>query len=225
MPRMARVVVPGLPHHITQRGNYQQNIFSDDRDRKVYLKWLNKYSKQYKLKLLVYCLMTNHVHFISIPEEADSLARTFNTVHMRYAQYFNKKINAKGHLWHGRFFSCVLDESHLLAAGRYIERNPVRARMVSKPCLWDWSSAQFNSGLLESSDLIIEPITRYIDMEEERWNEYINQEDDTNFIKEIKQHTASGRPFGSSDFISKLENMMGMKLRTRSRGRPKKGKV
>ena len=91
MPRVARIVVPGHPHHITQKGNYQQNVFFDDSDRRVYLKWLEKYSKQYKLKFLIYCLMTNHVHFIAVPEELDSLARTFNTVHMMYAQYLNKR--------------------------------------------------------------------------------------------------------------------------------------
>jgi putative transposase len=127
MPRIARVVAVGLPHHITQRGNYRQDVFFDTDDRRQYLLWIGEYSAKYGLSVLAYCLMQNHVHFIAIPREANSLAKTFNAAHMRYSQYFNKKLKQRGHLWQGRFYSCVLDESHLMLASRYIERNPVRA--------------------------------------------------------------------------------------------------
>ncbi len=91
MPRIGRVVAVGLPHHITQRGNYRQDIFSDDSDREKYLEWFREYSNKYELSELGYCLMTNHVHFIVIPNKEDSLAKTFNTTNMRYSQYFNRK--------------------------------------------------------------------------------------------------------------------------------------
>ena len=132
MPRSARTVAVNYPHHITQRGNFRQNVFEDDIDKKNYLAWIEEYSRRYGLTLLSYCLMQNHVHFIAIPHKEDSLARTFNTAHMRYSQYYNKKINTAGHLWQGRFFSCVMDDKHLLAATRYIERNPVRAHLENR---------------------------------------------------------------------------------------------
>lgn len=127
MPRLARVVGIGLPHHITQRGNYRQSVFNSDDDRSRYLRWVAEYSGKHGLAVLAYCLMGNHVHFIAVPALEDSLARVFNSAHMRYSQYFNWKHKVSGHLWQARFFSCVLDSGRLLAAARYVERNPVRA--------------------------------------------------------------------------------------------------
>ena len=103
MPRQARIVIPEVAHHVTQRGNYRQRIFQREGDYKQYGEWVSDYSQKSGLKILAYCLMSNHVHFICIPEKEDSLARTFNTVNMRYAR--NKKRKLKGHLWQGRFYS------------------------------------------------------------------------------------------------------------------------
>ena len=98
----------------------------------MYLQLLRKYSEKYALKIGAYCLMNNHVHYVAVPMNDDSLAKTFNTLHMMYARYFNQKIGANGHLWQGRFFSCVLDEPHVYAAVRYVESNPVRVKMIDK---------------------------------------------------------------------------------------------
>ena len=141
MTRIARIIAVDYPHHITQRGNNHRIVFNDDEDRKKYLSLVREYAQKYKISILCYCLMSNHVHFISIPHKEDSLAKTFNFAHMRYSQYFNKKTSSCGHLWQSRFYSCVLDEPHLIMAARYIERNPVRAKMVKKAWEWKWSSA------------------------------------------------------------------------------------
>ena len=103
----------------------------------------DEYSKKYNLSLFAYCLMDNYVHFIAIPRKEESLAKVFSITHMRYSQYFNnnKKKNTSGHLWQGRFYSCVLDKPHLLVALRYMEKNPVRAGIVEKAWQWKWSSA------------------------------------------------------------------------------------
>jgi len=122
------------PHHITQRGNYRQKIFADDTDRRKYLSLLKEESKRYHLIILAYYLMSNHVHFMAIPQREDSMGEVFKYTNMRYSQYYNKKINARGHLFQGRFFSCVLDERHMITCARYIERNPVR-EMVKEPRL------------------------------------------------------------------------------------------
>jgi len=161
MPRIARIVATGYPHHITQRGNYRQTVFVKDSEYSDYLKWLDEYTKKYKLAILAYCLMPNHVHFAAIPEEKDSLAKTFNACHMRYSQYFNKKNRLTGHLWQGRFYSCILDERHLYAICRYIENNPVRAKLVKKPENWQWSSAKTHLNK-ETSILSLANITEYI---------------------------------------------------------------
>ncbi len=153
MPRMSRVVAVGLPHHITQRGNYRQDVFLDESDRNQYLEWVRDYSIKYGLSILTYCLMRNHVHFIAIPSKEDSLAKTFNAAHMRYSQYFNKKLRQKGHIWQGRFYSCILDEAHLILAARYIERNPVRAGIVEKP--WqNWNSGKTVAELGTATSLL-----------------------------------------------------------------------
>jgi len=146
MPRRARVVFEGVVHHITQRGNYRQNVFEDDSDKRKYVEFIREYSEKYGMKIYAYCLMSNHVHFIAAPVKEDSLAMTFKYSNMRYSSYFNKKNRRSGHLWQGRFYSCPLQFEHALEALRYVERNPVRAKMVELPWEYEWSSAREHVG-------------------------------------------------------------------------------
>ncbi len=146
MPRRARVVFEGVVHHITQRGNYRQNVFEDDSDKRKYVEFIREYSEKYGMKIYAYCLMSNHVHFIAAPVKEDSLAMTFKYANMRYSSYFNRKNRRSGHLWQGRFYSCPLQFEHALEALRYVERNPVRARMVELPWEYEWSSAREHVG-------------------------------------------------------------------------------
>ena len=120
MSRIARIVAPGYPYHVTERGNYQQPVFDEEDDFRQYLLWLKEYASKYSLNIWAYCLMTNRVHFVCVPINEDSLARTFNTLHMRYSQYFNYKKRLKGPLWQGRFYSCILDKKHVYTAVRYV---------------------------------------------------------------------------------------------------------
>jgi putative transposase len=142
MPRISRAVAVGLPHHITQRGNYRRGVFEKEDDYLRYIEWLMTYTRKYSLKIWAYCLMGNHVHYIAVPMEPDSLTKTFNTLHMRYSQYINRRHKATGHLWQGRFFSCVLDEKHLYSGMRYVENNPGRAKVTKKAEEYRWSSAR-----------------------------------------------------------------------------------
>src|SRR4030042_765949 len=132
MPRLARMVIPGVPHHITQRGNNRQDVFFVDDDRRVYLSLLQEPSRRYGLQLLGYCLMSNHVHLIATPARDDSLAKAVGRGHWLYTQYVNRLHGRSGHLWQNRFYSCALDEEHLVAARAYAERNPVRAKLVKQ---------------------------------------------------------------------------------------------
>jgi len=156
MPRLSGIVIPGLPHHhLTQRGNRRMDVFSEDEDRQRYCDLLHQYAERHGVDIWAYCLMANHVHFVAVPKADTSLARWLRDTHTAYARHVNRRQQESGHLWQGRFFSCVLDEAHLWAAVRYVERNPVKARMVRKAEAYDWSSAQAHCGM--RSDPLLAP--------------------------------------------------------------------
>ncbi|NLO92260.1 MAG: transposase, partial [Elusimicrobia bacterium] len=212
-----RAVAIGLPHHITQRGNYRRLIFRNNKDRQQYLTFLREYSAKFGCSLLAYCLMSNHVHFIAVPERANALSLTFSRTHMRYSQYFNKKLKANGHLWQGRFYSCILDNKHLMTAAKYVERNPVRARMTNTPMDWEWSSNRNNtSGKTK--------LFQYINSTPEEWKAYTAQADSPEIADNIRLHTRTGKPLGNLPFIVRLENALRRKLQTMPKGRPKNRK-
>lgn len=218
MPRAARIVAVGYPHHITQRGNRNQNVFNKDLDYRRYLKWLERYRNEYGLSILAYCLMPNHVHFAAVPRKEVSLAKTFSVCHTLYSQYFNKKSNASGHLWQGRFYSCILDEKHLYAAIRYIENNPVRAKLVKSAEEWKWSSAKYHLNK-EMGILSLDEPGDFITIYD--WKAYLQNEDDK-IIQKIRVNTSTGKPLGDNFFISKLERLLGKRIKPLQRGRPKK---
>lgn len=223
MPRIARVVAVGLPHHITQRGNYRKPIFIDDSDRRKYLSFLQFESTRYGLAILAYCLMPNHIHVIGLPKTRESMAQVFKCVNMKYAQYFHQRTQrGAGHLWQGRFFSCVMDESYLIACARYIERNPVRAKMVQSPCDWPWSSAGIHSGLDRQDPLGVMKLFEFVGVSMGDWREFIESKEHPAQVKAIKEHTIKGRPLGNDHFIGNLEEKLGRVLKLKTRGRPKK---
>ena len=168
---------------------------------------------------VLYCLMTNHVHFVCVPDKEDSLARTFNTLHMRYSQYLNHKRKLKGHLWQGRFYSTILDESHLYSAVRYVENNPVRAGIVRKPHRYKWSSA--NSHINKEQNPILSQDC-YLEKEIEDWLEYLKEKDDEQIVENIRKCSMTGRPCGNDRFLKKLEKLFGRRLRALPWGRPRK---
>ena len=141
MPRRSRIVVPGCAHHVTQRGNHRADVFRDDADRFHYIRLLHEHATAHDVWLWTYTLMTNHIHLIVVPQSATALSEAFRNAHSIYGRWFNKKYGLSGHLWQGRFYSCVLSESHLWAAVRYVERNPVRAGIVDRAEDYRWSSA------------------------------------------------------------------------------------
>ncbi|MBI3012379.1 MAG: transposase [Elusimicrobia bacterium] len=208
MPRVARVVGVGHFHHITQRGNNRANIFFTASDRIYYLSLISKYCGKYNTSIAAYCLMDNHIHFIVVPGAENSLALTFNTVHMCYAQYIHKKMGSSGHLWQGRFFSCLLEGNHLLATARYVERNPVRANMVHHPWDWKWSSASCHIGK-SSPDIPLVNLFDFVDFTPERWKDYINKSENDTFILDIRRSTKIGLPLGTDNFILNLEKSLG----------------
>jgi putative transposase len=219
MPRIARIVVPEYPHHITHRGNYKQVIFEEESDYIFYSQLVEKYFQKNRLKILSYVLMPNHVHFILIPREKDSLARAFNVTQMVYAQYMNEKKSTTGHLWGNRYYSCVLDPAHLYRAIRYVERNPVRAGLVRKAWEWSWSSAKEHvtamKGLISLAD-----ISEFIKVDD--WKKYLSQ-DDEEYNEGLRKHTRTGKPIGEVHFLKQLEKILNISFSS-GPGRSKKSK-
>lgn len=217
MPRISRAIAVGFPHHITQRGNYRQDVFVDVEDYAQYLKLLTEQTQQHGLDIWAYCLMPNHVHIVGVPGADNSLANVFRNVNMQYSQYFNRKSNAVGHLWQGRYFSCPLDEPHVYAAVRYVETNPVRAGITAMAADYPWSSAKSHvtgivDPVLSGRCFLVETIRD--------WKEYLveatDQETQTNLIKSTK----TGRPCGAEGFVTHLEALLNRRFTTLPRGRP-----
>ena len=142
MARLARLVVPGLPHHITQRGNRGQRVFFDDGDYAAYIELLSEWCGEFGVEIWSYCLLRNHIHLIAVPSSDDGLRWAIGETHQRYTRRINSRKKWRGYLWQGRFASFVMDEPYLLAAARYNELNPVRARLVRVAGDWPWSSAK-----------------------------------------------------------------------------------
>ncbi|MBO1927231.1 transposase [Thiomicrorhabdus sp. 6S2-11] len=222
MPRLARVVIPDIPYHVTQRGNRREDVFFDDEDRQFYLELLNEYAQKHQVEIWAYCLMTNHIHLILRPTSKEGLQQVLKPLHMRYAQYINKKMGWKGHLWQGRYFSSALDEAYAYQAIRYVELNPVRAKMVKSAVDYEWSSARAHSGL-EESELLARLPTQYQPSQQPDWLSYLNENEDAELIAVIRRNIEKGLPCGNEDFISKLEKATDRALTFKPVGRPKKG--
>jgi putative transposase len=221
MARLPRVVVVDVPHHVTQRGNARQAIFSSDPERVTYLELLREYSQLYGLSLLGYCLMSNHVHLIAVPQTMEALSQSLKQAHGRYAAYWNAQQSSSGHLWQGRFYSCPLDESHLWGALRYVELNPVRAGMVATAELWQWSSAAAHCGGTSRGPML--------EMERWRkrwtpadWREFIDDAESSDDVSALRHSTHTGRPLGTEDFVKALEELTSRPLAPRRGGRAKK---
>jgi putative transposase len=220
MPRHPRIVIEGLPHHITQRGNNREDVFFSDGGREFYLELLKEESRRFGVSVLGYCLMSNHVHLILIPEREDSLALAVGRTHYRYAQAFNRRHGRSGHLWQNRFFSCPLDRPHAWAALRYVERNPVRAKLTRVPWTYPWSSAEAHvEGADRGGILSLEEWRRRSAGTD--WKEWLTERDETEWTARFRVNTRTGRPLVGESFLSKLEVKLERSLRPRPVGRPK----
>lgn len=220
MPRIARIVAPGYPHHVTQRGNNRTTIFFDDEDRETYLNLLHQYSKRHSLKIWAYCLMDNHVHLLAVPEKEDSLSRGVGLTNQVYTQYLNRIFNQGGRIWQNRFFSCIVeDDAYLWAVARYIDKNPLKARLSDRAEDYRWSSAKAHVNGTKD-DLLAEPSWLAVE-DREVYTEFILQKDEQ-AENMLRKATRTGRPFGSEAFIEKMELQLNQTLRPCKPGRPRK---
>lgn len=225
MVRHARVVLPGVAHHVTQRGNDGQDVFFEDSDRRVYLGYLRESAGREGVELSAYCLMSNHVHLILTPEREDSLARALGRTHLMYAQHVFKAQGRSGHLWQSRFYSCPLDEAHAHNAAAYVELNPIRAGMVTAPWEYGWSSAAAHCGVGADPSRMLDLGSWFEVMPVNTWKktlEAIAESDEG--IERLRAHTRTGRPLGDGGFVERIEAALGRVVRPKAAGRPKGSK-
>ena len=169
MARLAPVVADGVPYHLTQRGNRRQPVFFEPADYEAYLEPMREWCGRRSVEVRAYCLMPNHVHMIVVPETEDGLRRGVGEAHRRYSRRINFREGWRGHLWQGRFATHPMDERYLLAATRYIERNPVRAKLTR--CAWEyrWSSARAHVEERDEVLVLVRPLLDRV----ENWKEFL----------------------------------------------------
>jgi putative transposase len=199
MPRQARLVLPGVALHVVQRGHNRDVCFRHDTDRLVYLALLHQMSKEKDCALHAYVLMTNHVHLLLTPRDPDSCARLMRNLGQQYVQYVNRRYERSGTLWEGRYRSCLVDSSeYVIACHRYIERNPVRAAMVTAAGDYRWSSYRGNAGTLENK--LLTPHCEYLALSRDErarhaaYRQLFEQPDDPQFLESIREATNTGFP-------------------------------
>ena len=215
MPRRARCLVDGVPHHVTQRGVDRCPVFESDFDRHTYLRLLRDQLAETPVRLLGWCLMTNHVHLVLLPEHSDGLGVVLRRVHGRYAQYFNVRSGRTGHLWQNRYFACPLGPAQVRRALVYVDCNPIRAGMVEAATDYPWSSAAAHAGGADPTGILDGDWQRLAGISG-NWGDLLR---DAGRDRELEACTYSGRPFGDVEFVTRIGEQFG---RQWTRGRPKK---
>jgi putative transposase len=214
MARLARVVAPGIPHHVTQRGNRRQQVFFNDDDYAAYRALLAEGCRAAGVAVWAYCLMPNHVHLILTPSDADGLRAALGEAHRRYTRHVNLREGWRGYLWQGRFASCPMDEAHLLACARYVEFNPVRARLARRPRDWRWSSARAHLAGKDDGLVRVRPLLALAP----DWPDFLAEGLDEADHEAIRAGERTGRPLGSARFVARLEKRLDRPLARRKPG-------
>ncbi len=222
MPRSARIVIPQVPHHVTQRGNNWQDIFVADEDRRAYLETLRDRCAAAGVDVLAYCLMNNHVHLVLVPEDEEGLAAAVGRTHFAHTQLINRLQGRSGHLWQGRFYSCPLDETHLWRAVAYVERNPVRARLVRRAWRWPWSSAAVHVGMATDTMEVLDLAWWEAEWTAARWRAQLVEPADEAWRGRFWRAVRTGRPLAEDRWVAKLEAKLGRRLRANPVGRPRR---
>jgi putative transposase len=212
--RLARVVIPGLAHHVTQRGNGRRRVFFSDQDYALYLRLLASACVAERVSCLAFCLMPNHVHLLLVPDRDDGLRRSLAVVHRAYAGCLNARRRVTGHFWQGRYGSVPMDDAHLYEALRYVLLNPVRANLVRDAAAWRWSSI---GAYLTGADDGITSVARMLTLVPDMMA-YLAAEPDAARLARLRGGQTIGRPAADADFVRALERKTGRCLQPRKRG-------
>jgi len=212
MVRIARIIIPDIPHHIIQRGNRRQQTFFNKDDYLLYKKIMREFCRKHDISVWAYCLMPNHVHMILVPKTEDGIRLAVGEAHRRYTSLINKREQWKGHLWQGRFSSYPMDEKHLIVAARYIEQNPVRAKLVNKAEDWPWSSAYSHLNMKDDDLVSVQPLLDLVP----DWQEFIDI--DADGMDMLRSYERTGRPLGDVNFVKRCEKKINRVLQYQKRG-------
>ena len=214
MARLARLVVPGLPHLVTQRGNGRARTFFGDDDYALYRDLLAESCRAADVEVWAWCLMPTHVHLILVPADADGLRRALAATHRRYAGILQGRRKRTGHFWQGRFGSVVMDEEHLAAAVRYVALSPVRARLVRRAQDWRWSSVRAHLYGREDGLTTPGPVRERF----APFRAFLAEPPDLAALERLRAAESIGRPLGGKAFLARLERLSGRTLRPAKRG-------
>ncbi len=214
MARIARVVVPGLPHHITQRGNRRQPVFFGAADCRLYRRLVGAAAQRAGAEIWAYCLLPNHVHLIVAPADEDGLRATFAEAHRRYTATINARFRWTGHLFQGRFGAVVMDEAHLVAAARYIALNPVAAGLVARAEDWPWSSVPAHLAGRDDELAMVAPLLARVP----DFAGLLAAPADQAITARLERAATIGRPLGAPAWIAGLEARLGRPLARRKPG-------
>jgi putative transposase len=214
MARLARVVIPGVPHHVTQRGNGRMRTFFGPHDYALYRDLLAEHCRAANVEVWAWCLMPNHVHLILVPHDVDGLRRALSQVHRRYAGMIQTRRKRTGHFWQGRFGAVPMDEAHLYTALRYVALNPVRARLVKRPQDWRWASTRAHLSGKADGVTVLAPVRSRVDS----FAELLGREAPDDEFKKLRQAETIGRPLGDDVFVRKIERLTKRTLRPAKRG-------
>jgi len=212
---MARVVIPGIPHHITQRGVRKNDVFFCQEDYELYIRLLSDFCAKCGTEVWAYCLMTNHIHLVMVPSTEDGLRASLGEAHRRYTLHINQREQCRGHLWQERFHSFPMDEHYLLSTVRYVELNPVHAGMVNFPKDYVWSSVKAHLSGKDDKLVKVAPMLNRV----ENWQAYLESDLDEKTINTLKMHSKTGRPLGDDPFVDMLELKLDKVLRPLKQGR------
>jgi len=219
MARLARIVVPGLPHHVTQRGNGRAKVFFTPKDYELYRDLLVEHCRAADVGIWAWCLMPNHVHLILTPADADGLRRALAKVHRIYAGVIHARQKKTGHFWQGRFGAVAMDKDHLLSALRYVGLNPVRAGLVQRAMDWPWSSARAH--LTGEPDGVTD-LGPTQDRLPSSAGLFDLIETDAAAFDALRKAESIGRPMGDRAFMDRIAGLTGKAVRPRKRGRRRK---
>lgn len=228
MPRQPRMMIPGVPLHVVQRGINRGAIFLDDVDRHTYMRLLCEACSEQRVAVHAFVLMSNHVHLLLTPgPEPPSLAKAMRVSGQCYVQYFNARHSRIGTLWQGRYKSCLVDTSprHVLAVMRYIELNPVRAALVADPAQYRWSSVAHHLGLLTDERLTTHPAYLGLGADARvrvsRYRQWLEQGVNAADLDAIRRYAAKERAFGGRRFQAMVAETLGRVSVARNSGRPR----
>ncbi len=215
MARLARFIIPGIPHHVTQRGNGRQQTFFSNDDYALYRDLLREHGAANGVDVWSWVLMPNHVHLILVPSEPDSLRACLSKVHRAYAGHIHAREQKTGHFWQGRYGCVAMDEAHLMAAIPYVALNPVRARLVDRARQWKWSSVHAHLNPAKGDGLTnTAPVLDRVG----NFSGLLRVGEDEALSMALRRAESVGRPLGDGAFMEWIEAKLGRDAKPGKRG-------